>query len=74
MHQLHALIEMINQIASNITSGKSQEQTANEVASHVSRFWSRSMKNEIVQYLNCDGSELSEASKAAVSILSKASV
>lgn len=71
-HQLHALIEMVNQIASNITSGVSQEQTAKEVASHLGRFWSRSMKSEIIEYLNSDGSELSETSKAAVAILGQA--
>lgn len=71
-HQLHALIEMVNQIASNITSGVSQEQTAKEVASHLGRFWSRSMKSDIIEYLNSDGSELSETSKAAVAILAQA--
>lgn len=70
-HQLHALIEMVNQIANNITSGVSQELTAKEVASHLGRFWSRSMKDEIVDYLNSDGSELSETSKAAVAIIAK---
>jgi formate dehydrogenase subunit delta len=71
-HQLPNLILMANQIAANITSGQSEEVTAAAVTQHLSRFWSRAMKAEIVAYLNEDGSELSETAKLAVSKLEQA--
>ena len=65
-HQLASMIEMVNQIAANITSGESQEQVAEKVSVHLKRFWSRGMKAQIFAYLEADGSELSPAAKASL--------
>lgn len=65
-HQLASMIEMVNQIAANITSGESQEKVAEKVSVHLKRFWSRGMKEQIFAYLEVDGSELTPAAKASL--------
>jgi len=65
-HQLASMIEMVNQIAANITSGESQEKVAEKVSVHLKRFWSRGMKEQIFAYLESDGSDLTPAAKASL--------
>ncbi len=67
--QIQHLISMINQISSNNNYKKTDEETAEFVANHVKNFWARSMKKEILQYAEKDGSELSNASRIALTQL-----
>lgn len=67
--QLQHLISMINQISSNNNYNKSDEETACFVANHIRSFWARSMKEQILQYADEDGSKLSNASKIALTQL-----
>ena len=62
------LIHMVNQIAANNQSG-TLEDAAKATSSHMLKFWARSMKADIIEYLETDGADLSEASKAAVKLL-----
>lgn len=49
---------MINQIADNIAIGESEESASAQFASHIKRFWARSMKQKIISYANSDGEKL----------------
>ncbi|WP_036566273.1 formate dehydrogenase subunit delta [Oceanospirillum beijerinckii] len=64
--QLEQLIVMINQIVDNNSYGNTPEQTADATAVHLKKFWARSMKHQIIEYLEQDGSELQPAAKLAV--------
>ncbi|MDD1793742.1 formate dehydrogenase subunit delta [Enterovibrio makurazakiensis] len=53
-HELHGelvrnqrLYDMANQIADNLVHGREQEDTIDEVASHIRRFWSLDMKESL---------------------------
>lgn len=59
------LIHMVNQIAENNQHG-GLESAAKVTSIHIKKFWARSMKQDIVEYLNTDGEALSETSKAAI--------
>jgi formate dehydrogenase subunit delta len=72
--QLEHLIKMINQIgANNLHQGEGDE-AADMVATHLKKFWARSMKKQIIEYAQSDGAELSPVSKLAVARLKEASV
>lgn len=65
--QLQGLIEMANQIAANIKPGcPDDESAADKVANHLRKFWARSMKQQIAEYAQQDGSELSAVTRLAV--------
>lgn len=70
-NQLDTLIRMINQIAAN-NGAYPDEEAAERVASHVQRFWARSMKTIIIEYRQSDGEELSPIASEAVAILARA--
>lgn len=65
-HQLNSLIKMANQIADNNTHVGSSDDIANQVANHIQKFWSRSMKKEISQYQQSNGDALSPTAKKAI--------
>lgn len=56
--ELEHLIKMINQIADNIAIGESDESASVQLASHIKRFWARSMKQKIISYAQHDGEKL----------------
>ena len=64
-----ALIKMVNEIASNIAPGRSQEQAAKMVTDHIVRFWARSMKLEIINCLETNSEQLEPTAVQAVSQL-----
>ena len=67
-NQLDTLIHMVNQIAANNGAYESEE-AATRVASHLKRFWARSMKKMIIEYLETGGEDLSPIAKMAVTKL-----
>lgn len=68
-HQLTSLIKMANQIAANNTHIGDETAEAEMVANHLTKFWARSMKQQIREYLEKDGSELLPIAKKAVASL-----
>lgn len=66
--QLHHLIKMINQISTNLDHGD-KHKAAEAVVAHIKKFWARSMKQEIIEYADNDGSELNQVSRLAVAQL-----
>lgn len=65
--QLQHLVRMVNQIAANQHGDEAQ--AAEQVATHLKKFWARSMKRQIIDYAETDGSELSPISRLAVARL-----
>lgn len=65
-HQLASLIRMANQIADNNRHVGDDTAVAQVVSSHLSRFWARSMKEQIREYLQAGGEELHPVVKQAV--------
>ncbi|EGG99914.1 hypothetical protein imdm_444 [gamma proteobacterium IMCC2047] len=61
-NNLDHLVKMINQIAENMGNGEDVE----AVASHVTRFWARPMKQQIVQHYRLGGDGLNSVAKQAV--------
>lgn len=56
--QLEQLITMANQIADNNTHHDSEEDSVRFIAHHIKSFWARSMKHELIEYAQNDGSQL----------------
>jgi len=65
---------MINQISDNIPSDSRIDSsvdhaaaaTAARVADHITRFWARPMKEQIIAYALSDGAQLNPVSLAAI--------
>ncbi len=62
------LIHMANQIVENNLHG-GDENAANVTLVHMQKFWARSMKEDIINYLKTDGSDLSDPAKVAIGML-----
>ncbi len=62
------LIHMVNQIVENNQHG-GPEKAAAATSVHMKKFWARSMKEDIIEYLKTDGSDLSDTAKLAVGML-----
>ena len=58
------LIHMVNQIGENNQQG-GIESAATFTSEHMKKFWARSMKEDIINYLKSGGHGLSETSIAA---------
>ncbi|MBW7471885.1 formate dehydrogenase subunit delta [Marinobacter sp. M216] len=69
--QLQHLIKMVNQISANNLHHGDAEQSAEVIATHLRKFWARSMKQKIIDYAESDGLELSTVSRLAVKRLSE---
>ncbi|MCE8035339.1 MAG: formate dehydrogenase subunit delta [Halomonas sp.] len=67
--QLDSLIHMANQIAAN--NAHYGDATVERVHNHLKKFWARSMKRQIVEYLQQDGSQLSPLAREAVALLAQ---
>jgi formate dehydrogenase subunit delta len=68
-HQLTSMISMANQIAANLPHDQSQDECDKAVASHLQRFWSRGMKEQIRAHLAAGGEGLSEGAKRALALI-----
>ncbi|WP_020406445.1 formate dehydrogenase subunit delta [Hahella ganghwensis] len=60
------LVKMINQIAVNNAYDDDLERAADAVASHVRKFWAKSMKQDIRSFAEAGGEGLNDIAKAAV--------
>ena len=68
-HRTQNLIKMINQIADHTPTKDGEEQAAEVVAAHVTKFWAPLMRDDIKNYLATDGSELNALAAKAVRLL-----
>lgn len=66
---VNKLVRMANQIAANCDAGLDQGKAAAAVADHLRRFWSPTMKREIVEYRKQGGTGLSDIADKAVAEL-----
>ena len=71
LSKLDNLIRMANQIRANMDQAHNDELTAGVVADHLTRFWSRPMKNMIIEYNDTDGERLDPVTKTAIAQLSR---
>jgi formate dehydrogenase subunit delta len=67
-NQLESLIHMANQIATN---NAHYADAAERIHTHLKKFWARSMKRQIVEYLQRDGSGLSPLARQAIAQLAE---
>ncbi|MBE1277841.1 formate dehydrogenase subunit delta [Enterovibrio baiacu] len=68
-HRNERLYAMANQIADNLAHGRSEQETIDEVASHIRRFWSRDMKDSLFDAL--ESGELNPLAEEAASNLAR---
>ncbi|TXS96800.1 formate dehydrogenase subunit delta [Parahaliea maris] len=67
---MQSLVHMANQIAVNLEHGPGGEHEAAErVASHLRRFWSRGMREQLIEYAAGDSAGLNPVSALAAEIL-----
>ena len=65
--QLRSSIRMLNQIAANQRHFANDDQAAEAVAAHLKKFWARSMKQQMVEFVAAGGgSELSPIALQAI--------
>ena len=62
---------MCNQISDNIGHHLTPTQAADKVVNHLTLFWAKSMKTDLIKYYQNDGSGLNDISKLAVAKLSQ---
>jgi formate dehydrogenase subunit delta len=65
------LVRMANQIAANFEYGADKEKAAAGVADHLQRFWTPSMRAQIIEGCRADTIDLSELAKLAVAKLAE---
>lgn len=56
-HQLRHLIKMANQIANNNQHAGDEDAVSEIVATHLQKFWARSMKAQIIDYNQTSGGD-----------------
>ncbi|MGL6159109.1 formate dehydrogenase subunit delta [Microbulbifer sp.] len=69
--KLEHLVRMANQIAANLDHGKADEEALEAVANHLSRFWARRMKAQIIGHLHSGGEGLDPLARRAVERISR---
>ncbi|MGA9422647.1 MAG: formate dehydrogenase subunit delta [Rhodanobacteraceae bacterium] len=63
---IERLVQMANDIASYFESEPDRDAAVNGVATHLVRFWTPRMRDEICAYLDSGGSGLGELAQAGV--------
>jgi formate dehydrogenase subunit delta len=63
------LIKMVNEIAAFFAGESGAEQAAQEVATHLKKYWEPRMRAQIVAHLEKGGAGLSDTARGAVSLL-----
>lgn len=68
-NQLASTIKMVNQIAVNNSHLGDESEAAIIVASHIGKFWAKTMKQQLCQYFADDGSALNPIAQQAVKLV-----
>jgi formate dehydrogenase subunit delta len=69
--QVEKLVRMANQIAANFEYGPDKDKAAAGVADHLRRFWTPSMRAQIIEGYRQDAIDLSDLAKLAVAKLAE---
>lgn len=64
--QIEHLITMANQIGDFFKAFPDQQQAKKDIAQHLQRFWAKSMRDQIAEYINQGGDALLPIVKAAI--------
>ncbi|RTR02332.1 formate dehydrogenase subunit delta [Halomonas nitroreducens] len=65
------LVQMVNQIATNLGAGRDATQAAQAVCTHLETFWARPMKQRLIACLGEDDHDLSPLAREAVGRLAE---
>jgi formate dehydrogenase subunit delta len=68
---IHRLVTMANEIAAFFAAEPDKAEAARMTASHISRFWERRMRREIVAHHAAGGAGLSDVARAAVALIAE---
>ena len=68
-NQLASTIKMANQIAANNSHIGDESEAAAMVASHIGKFWAKTMKQQLCDYLTTDGTALNPVAQQAVKLV-----
>lgn len=63
---INHLVKMANQIGQFFEAEPDQTQAAQDIASHIKRFWDPRMRKAIVTYVETDGKELKDIVNTAI--------
>lgn len=69
--QGQTLVNMVNQIAANLSGGRETAETVEGVCSHLEKFWARAMKQRIVACLDEPDCGLEPLARQAVARLAE---
>jgi formate dehydrogenase subunit delta len=69
--EVEKLVRMANQIAANFEYGRDKDKAAAGVADHLRRFWTPSMRAQIIDGYRQDAIDLSDLAKLAVAKLAE---
>ena len=67
------LIKMLNQISTNLSPHRSDEDAAELVKTHITKFWSKTMRDQILS-VPSDTPDLSNRSKIAIKNLKELNI
>ncbi|WP_136249189.1 formate dehydrogenase subunit delta [Halomonas borealis] len=65
------LVQMVNQIATNLSGGRTEDETVAGVCGHLEKFWARAMKRRIIARLDEPDSGLMPLARQAVERLAE---
>jgi formate dehydrogenase subunit delta len=68
---IHRLVTMANEIAAFFAAEPDKAEAARMTASHISRFWERRMRREIVVHHAAGGTGLSDVARAAIALIAE---
>ena len=68
---IHRLVTMANEIAAFFAAEPDKAEAARMTASHLSRFWERRMRREIVAHHAAGGAGLSDVARAAIALIAE---
>jgi formate dehydrogenase subunit delta len=68
---IHRLVTMANEIAAFFAADPDKAEAARLTASHITRYWERRMRREIVAHHAAGSAGLSDVARAAVSLIAQ---
>jgi formate dehydrogenase subunit delta len=69
--ELQRLIDMANQISTNLALQGCEEEAVEKVANHIKRFWARSMKDQVIEYSQQEENDLLPLTQKAITLLAQ---
>lgn len=69
--ELQRLIDMANQITTNLALQGCEEEAVEKIANHIKRFWARSMKEQVIAYNQQEENDLLPLTRKAIELLNQ---